>query len=224
MTFKEIVLRLVIFSLAYWLYSSFAFVIYYFRAKKQKMVKDIPGYSIRLGKVKSLIEEMGCKMVRRTKLPLIGIISIGGATFFKRIFISENILRKLDFDELLYVVYHEVGHIKLNHPNKLAALFVVQLFLFAFISISLRLENSWFAILFALIFGNIDLYFGRRYEDEADLYALVKIGFESVEKGILAMHRLNDTSYDYDFLQGYFDVHRTHLARIDRLRAKSEGR
>lgn len=214
-----LITSILVFSVVYWSFTNLAFVIYFF--KKHQLTKDVPDYGERVKKVKQLLDKLGYKMKFKVK----SRIAFGFVIPFSRnIFISEELLRKASFSELLYVVYHEVGHKQLKHPEKLTGFFLLFLLIFICFKLIFGFSEPIFALLFALIFGNIELYLGQLYEDEADVYSLRQVGFEKVKKGLLALQRINKSKYDYNFLQGYFDVHRTHLARIDRLKAKSESK
>lgn len=194
-------------------------VITYFRSSTRE--EDRPKYTQRVKRVEKLLKKLGYKLGFR----------VGGRSAFgfvtplpDRVFLSQKLLLKLDFSELQYILYHEIGHLKLRHPLKLTIFFLFALVAYLIGAYVFGLDTLLAAVLFALVLGNVGLHIGRIYEDEADLYALRELGFEKVQRGILALQHLSGSTYDYGPWQGYFDVHRTHLARLDRLKAKLESK
>ncbi|MCR4264259.1 MAG: M48 family metallopeptidase [Candidatus Roizmanbacteria bacterium] len=203
---------LLLFSVTYWLYIyGIPWIIILYNIRKRDIVfTKVAGLSERIRRTQKRIETLKYTF----SIPS-GIFAMGFAIpFSKTVYISEKMMNALSYKELQYVMYHEIGHYKHNHPNKQIYWFTGLLLIYANIQPFLPFHIV-FPILFALIFGNIGRYIARRHEDEADIYAMKQIGFENVKIGILALKKLyKEDFYRYGLLEGYFRVHRTNSERI----------
>lgn len=110
----------------------------------------------------------------------------------KRIVLFDTLIQKMDQNEILAVLAHEVGHWKKKHVIKMIAVFEMLSFVGAYISFRILKtdflvnifniqEESFFAklIILGFIFGIVSFpftplfsYFSRRHENEADRFAV----------------------------------------------------
>ncbi len=110
----------------------------------------------------------------------------------KRIVLFDTLIQKMDQNEILAVLAHEVGHWKKKHVIKMIAVFEMLSFVGAYISFRMLKtdflidifnirDGSFFAklILLGFIFGIVSFpftplfsYFSRRHENEADRFAV----------------------------------------------------
>ena len=109
----------------------------------------------------------------------------------KRLVLSDTLLKNHSTEEILAIVAHEVGHLKMNHILKKLVLYVVETFLMMFL-LSFIIQNNNFFLAFgvenlsvylglmlfsiiyspiAFIFSTWTNYLSKKYEYDADNYA-----------------------------------------------------
>lgn len=158
------------------------------------MPSDKPGGSERRKRVQLQINELSYKL---GNVP--GKLAFGAAIpFSNKVYISNKLMNKLSYEQLQYVVYHEIGHIKLNHPNKLVLFGSVMWGSYYLFSTIFNTYSQLFAMLIGALLGNYGLFVARIFEEQADDYALSQIGIDKVKKGLTALHKLYQTRYDRD--------------------------
>lgn len=214
---NNMITHLIFFSLTYWflIYGVLQLLLLYRIKEKQLVFDTIPDPNKIKRKIKEHVDKLGYKLVL-----LQNPFGMGYALpFSQNVFITHKLLNALTYEELLYVVHHEIGHIKNGHPNKQALWFMLFLFVYLMIFNAFGLNHIVFSLIFAVIFSDLGRYIARIHEDEADEYAVKHAGFDRAKEGILKLQQLYKTEYDHPLVYGYFSVHRTHLARIDRLKA-----
>ena len=109
----------------------------------------------------------------------------------KRLVLSDTLLKKHTTDEILAIVAHEIGHLKMNHIPKKFVLYTIETFLMMFLlslviqsnnfflafgieNLSVYLGLMLFSIIYspiAFIFTTLTNYFSKKYEYAADEFA-----------------------------------------------------
>ncbi len=109
----------------------------------------------------------------------------------KRLVLSDTLLKNHTQDEILAIVAHEIGHLKMNHLPKKLVLYSIESFLMLYLlSLVIQSSNFFFAfgvqttsvyiglLLFAIIyipiaffFSTLTNYTSRRYEYNADKFS-----------------------------------------------------
>ncbi len=136
---------------------------------------------------------------------IVNAYATGVLPFSKTILIGENLKNKMTEEGLLSIIYHEVGHLKLNH---LAKLYFVNTFLSlaSLIAFFLRqyylkgVESSIYEPLTIFVLGVIiGLFFwyipGKiqyKLEFEADSFASKIVGVKKFEKALLELDAISD--------------------------------
>ncbi len=172
------------------------------------------------GPLKESIEEFALK----TGFKLSGIFVIDGSkrsskanAYFagfgskKRIVLFDTLINKLNNDEIVAVLAHEIGHYKKKHIIKNIILSVISLGLMLFLlssfirypafSYALGVQEASFhvgAVSFSIIYGFISSFFGiflnkysRYNEYEADAYAVKHTSKASLETALVKLARAN---------------------------------
>lgn len=99
---------------------------------------------------------------------------MSGYPEFKTMFLSRAVVGKFNDDELRYVVLHEAGHSVLYHSFKKTVWYLL-LAIMASGIVYLFNEAWWAAVIVGMVGGLVLIQIGRRYEYEADRYALKKL-------------------------------------------------
>jgi len=116
---------------------------------------------------------------------------LAGFGINKRLVLSDTLLKNHTQEEILAVVGHEVGHLKMKHLPKKLILYTVETFLMMFL-LSIIIQNSNFFLAFGVenisvylglmlfsivyspisfIFSTLTNYLSRKYEYAADIYS-----------------------------------------------------
>ncbi len=157
----------------------------------------------------------------------------------KRLVLSDTLLKNHTQDEILAVVAHEVGHLKMNHLPKKLTLYSIETFLMMLIlSFVIRGNNFFLAfgvenisvyiglMLFGIIYTPISFFFStltnqlsRKYEYAADHYAAETTTPEAMASALdrLGSHNLtNPTPHPLNVFLNY--SHPPVKDRIERLK------
>lgn len=157
----------------------------------------------------------------------------------KRLVLSDTLLKNHTQEEILAVVAHEVGHLRMSHLIKKLLLYVVETFLmmlmlsivigssnlflaFGVESISVYLGLILFSIIYspiAFVFSTISNYMSKKYEYDADNYAATTTSPEAMASALerLGSHNLtNPTPHPAKVFFHY--THPPIKNRIDRLK------
>ncbi|HXH74897.1 MAG TPA: M48 family metallopeptidase [Bacteriovoracaceae bacterium] len=156
----------------------------------------------------------------------------------KRVVFFDTLLKQLKVDEILAILAHELGHLKLKHiPKSLAASIVISFF--GFWLMGALSHSSWFygghfvrvptpAILILLFTQVISLYtfwmtpigswISRLREFEADAYAAQQTRAQNLITGLLKLYQQNASPVVTDKLySAFYHSHPPALERIKRL-------
>lgn len=156
----------------------------------------------------------------------------------KRVVFFDTLLKDMANKEILAILAHELGHMKLKHiPKSLAASLIISFFGFWLMG-KLSQEN-WFynghfvrvlspAVLFLLFMEALPIYtfwfrpvgtwLSRRREFEADEYASKEIDSENLISGLLKLYKENASPVVTDNLySGFYHSHPPALTRIKKL-------
>ena len=156
----------------------------------------------------------------------------------KRVVFFDTLLKELSIPEILAILAHELGHMKLKHiPKSLVASLVLSFLGFWLMG---TLSNvNWFytghfvrivspAVLFLLFievipvytfwFGPIGTWISRKREFEADAYAAGETKAEDLISGLLKLYRENASPVVTDKIySGFYHSHPPALERIKKL-------
>jgi STE24 endopeptidase len=156
----------------------------------------------------------------------------------KRVVFFDTLLKELQMQEILAILAHELGHMKLKHiPKSLAASLI-----FSFIGFWLMGElaqKNWFyqghfvrilspgvllllfmqaLPLYTFWFGPIFAWISRRREFEADAYAAKEMHPKNLISGLLKLYQQNASPVVTDKIySGFYHSHPPALERIRRL-------
>jgi len=201
------------------------------------------------GELKKRIEELAKKL----SFPLKEIFVMDGskrsdhsnAYFFgfwknKRIVLFDTLLQKVNQDEIIAVLCHELGH--WNYSHMLKMLFITEihtfilLYLFSLFIHTQELYNSFGFhdkpiiigfILFSLVYSpieNIMSFFmhviSRKHEFEADVFACLQNYGADLISGLIKLHKVNKSNIDPD--KWYAMYHYTHPPLLERINALEE--
>lgn len=137
---------------------------------------------------------------------ILNAYATGVLPFSKTILIGENLKDKMTKENLLSIIYHEIGHLRLNHLTKLYFINIL-LSLLAFLAFFTRqyflkevVESTIYEPLSVFILGLfIGLCFwyipGKiqyKLELEADFFASKIVGAEKYEKALIELDFLSD--------------------------------
>lgn len=158
----------------------------------------------------------------------------------KRVVFFDTLLKDLNVSEILAILAHELGHMKLKHiPKSLIASLVISFFGFWLMG---RLSTEqWFynghfvrvvspGILFFLFmqalpvysfwFGPIGSYISRKREFEADAYAAKETHPNDLISGLLKLYQQNASPVITDSVySGFYHSHPPAIERITRLKS-----
>ncbi len=157
----------------------------------------------------------------------------------KRLVLSDTLLKNHTQDEILAVVAHEVGHLKMNHLPKKLALYSAETFLMMFLlsfviqssnfflafgveNLSIYLGLMLFGIIYspiAFIFSTLTNNISRKYEYKADQYAAETTTPEAMASALnkLGAHNLtNPTPHSLNVYLNY--SHPPIQDRVERLK------
>lgn len=149
----------------------------------------------------------------------------GIAPWSRQIFLTEALLKHFSNDEIEAVVAHELGHIRYKHILTYLIFLIVYLLSYAiyYIYIGQPLESALYTASLLPAIGLvlfISLYFviifralSRRFEHQADLYAVTLTGKPAALQ--LALARLAYLNYVPQSIQRLFELFQTHPS-IDR--------
>lgn len=167
-----------------------------------------------------------------------------GLSKSKRIVFFDTLLEKLNHQEILAILAHELGHMKRKHITKSLVLSFVMMFCGFFIMGKIAPED-WFyqghfmthtspGVLFLLFMEMTPLYFfwlsplsswlSRKNEFEADEYAATETSSKDLISGLLKLYVQNSASVVHDklFSRFYFS-HPPAEERIDHLEEVSKS-
>lgn len=156
----------------------------------------------------------------------------------KRVVFFDTLLKGLATSEILAILAHELGHMKLKHIPKSLVMSLVLSFIGFWLMGVLSTQN-WFytghfvrvvspAILFLLFtqalpiytfwFGPIGSWISRRREFEADAYAASETNPDDLISGLLKLYRENASPVVTDKIySGFYHSHPPALERIKKL-------
>lgn len=125
--------------------------------------------------IEQKLAERGFKYkVRVTQLEKSSAFATGILPFYKLIFIDKKILESLPKEQVLSVIYHEVGHHEKHHLLKMLSANILLLIVFFYI-FRLIVENPYYAPLFIFIYFPImilaTLRIQHKYEYQADSFS-----------------------------------------------------
>jgi STE24 endopeptidase len=162
----------------------------------------------------------------------------------KRVVFFDTLLKDLELREILSILAHELGHMKLKHiPKSLITSLIIS---FAGFWLMGRLSNEqWFysghyvrafspGILFFIFiqalpvytfwFSPIGSWISRKREFEADGYAAQETQAEDLVSGLLKLYQRNASPVVTDSLySGFYHSHPPALERIKKLRSLVKG-
>jgi STE24 endopeptidase len=162
----------------------------------------------------------------------------------KRVVFFDTLLKDLAVGEVLAILAHELGHMKLRHiPKSLAASLVLSFV--GFWLMGALAQRNWFyaghfiravspGVLFLLFtqalsvytfwLGPVGAWISRRREFEADAYAARETDPRFLISGLLKLYRENASPVVTDRLySGFYHSHPPALERIRRLESYVEG-
>ncbi|SFH85072.1 M48 family metallopeptidase [Halpernia frigidisoli] len=147
---------------------------------------------------------INCK-IRIINAEVTNAYASGILPFTKTVLVGKKMFEKFENEDLESIIYHEMGHLKLNHIWKL---YLINLFFsMTFIVIiyyrqrlMANFENTVFAPLSIFIIGCIFgllLYYipGKvqsKFEFEADKYAVEKVGIENYKHALLSLDKISN--------------------------------
>lgn len=137
----------------------------------------------------------------------------------KRIVLYDTLLKQCSNNEITSILGHELGHWKYSHTVKMLGLHQIRLFvMFYFFSLIIKTKAVYEAfgfydqmpvligfIIFGLIWTPIEFfltffqnYLSRKFEYEADLFALELKRAEGLKSGLINIHKENKTGLNFD--------------------------
>ncbi len=165
-----------------------------------------------------------------------------GVGRFRKIVFYDTLVEKLNDEEILAVLAHEMGHFKLGHTFKLIAASILQIgFMLYLLSFFLTIEGIAEAfgmdqpavysslIFFGFLYSPINLFvavifniFSRKYEFEADSYAAKSTGTaQHLISSLKKLSSANLTNLTPHPLHVFF--HYTHPSLADRLKSLKQS-
>jgi STE24 endopeptidase len=157
----------------------------------------------------------------------------------KRVVFFDTLLKDLQTDEILAILAHELGHMKLKHIPKSLVLSLIFSF-FSFWLMGTLSQENWFytghfirvlspGVLFLLFievlpiytfwFGPIMSWISRKKEFEADAYAAQQTKAQDLISGLLKLYQINASPVVTDKMYSHFyHSHPPALERIKRLK------
>jgi len=158
----------------------------------------------------------------------------------KRVVFFDTLLKDLQNKEILAILAHELGHMKLKHIPKSMALSIVLSF-FGFWLMGMMANQIWFfnghfiriispAVLFLLFsqaipvytfwFSPLSSWLSRKREFEADQYASKETNGEDLISGLLKLYQQNSSPVITDKMYStFYHSHPPALERIQALRS-----
>lgn len=123
--------------------------------------------------------------------------------FSKAILLNRGIFDKVSNEGLKAIVAHEIGHLKLNHLQRLFFINTLLVSIIALANILLLLphESSQYYVFYLMIFagtfyGFIPMmvlgYFQKKYETQADTYAAQLVGKEAMIAALLDLNKASN--------------------------------
>jgi STE24 endopeptidase len=159
----------------------------------------------------------------------------------KRIVLYDTLVQSLKPSEVLAVLAHEMGHCKLHHIKKSMVLSIVMMF-FSFYVLSLCVPYTPFysafgisqpshgaaLLLFSLCSGPFTFFFTplfsartRKFEYEADAFAVRYTPIEDLSQGLLTLDKENLSNlWPHPWYSFFYYSHPTTLERIEALEKK----
>jgi STE24 endopeptidase len=155
----------------------------------------------------------------------------------KRVVFFDTLLKDLQNKEILAILAHELGHMKLKHIPKSMALSIVLSF-FGFWVMGMMANQIWFfnghfirimspAVLFLLFsqaipvynfwFSPISSWLSRKREFEADQYASKETNSEDLISGLLKLYQQNSSPVITDKM--YSTFYYSHPPALERIKA-----
>ena len=160
----------------------------------------------------------------------------------KRIVFYDTLLEKMNHDEILAILSHELGHFKKKHILKSLIIGSIALFIVFFL-LSLAIKNPIFLsghglnnsnnllaiILFMMVMpvysfliGPISNYFSRKNEFEADQFACTYSSAKDLESALLKLYKFNYGPLCTDEIySAFYDSHPPAKIRINHLKENS---
>ncbi len=209
-----------IFSLYYWVINDSSDAIYLNTLLTILFISLIPSYSYLISPFQYLLQKDKYKVdhtiervlpenigyqIRIIRGKVINAYATGIIPFSKTILIGKPLAESMSNDELKSIIYHEVGHLRLNHLNKLyftsLTLSSLSYFLFLLRSqvalfnssapmeiLSVGMTGAVMGLLFWYIPGKIQY----RFELKADLYAATMNGKENLVNALKKLDTLSN--------------------------------
>ena len=138
---------------------------------------------------------------------IVNAFAIGILPFSQTVLISSEIVNKFEKKQLESILFHEIGHIKLNHLVKL--LFIQLLFLIPSfcniyfilpLIIDLKIQAIFVALNGAIFIGLLPLlvqsFFQKRFEFEADSFSTKVMQDDSMSKALYSLNQEVDGAMD----------------------------
>lgn len=155
------------------------------------------------------------------------------ATPFSTVGVTSNLVRRLEPEEVLVIVAHEIGHLRLGHAkrNLWITLPIMVVFL-AGINLLIRaLPSKAFPV---ILFGQMMIFplllivltgkGRRRAEHEADAFAVKAIGdADLVARALVKVHNLNESPHNLRSFDEYLSTHTSLKKRIDHVMSVPAG-
>ncbi len=179
---------------------SYSFVIYPIRHLFKQ--KDCTEFSRELINSKAdVLKDYNIKVLDRE---IMNAYATGIIPFSKTILIGKPLMENLNNDELLSIILHEAGHLKMNHLNKLYFVNLIiagiSYFLFQVRSIFIHFESELLNVILVGITGSLVGFMlwylpGKiqyRYELEADMFSAKNNGSDNLIDALKIMDKLSN--------------------------------
>ena len=164
----------------------------------------------------------------------------------KRLVLADTLLKNHTQDEILAIVAHEVGHLKMNHLPKKLIIYTIETFLMMFLLSFVLQSGSFFLafgvenisvylglMLFGIVYSPIAFFFStltnhtsRKYEYQADSYAARTASAEDIAAALdkLGSHNLtNPTPHPANVFLNYSHPPIKDRTKKLRMEANSNG-
>lgn len=157
-------------------------------------------------KIDNIISAYGYKYnVRIIDRDINNAYAIGILPYTKTILLGDNLVKSMSSDQIKAIIFHEIGHLKLKHLNKLyfinLCLATTFYCMFLFRQKNLFLNDSVFVevisvALIGALCGLLSYYIpGKvqyKFELQADAFAASTVGKENIISALQALDRLSD--------------------------------